>query len=103
MVYIHEQVYSDLDLIFTGMLHWKKMELSLDFVEHYIDDILTQCYDIESENYHFLAQYSEHKRYGKYIYRYRRNNYTLWYIIYDRDIGGNIWVNKIISNYTTKL
>ena len=102
MVYIHKGVYSDLDLIFTGMLHWKKMELSLDFIEHYIDDILIQCYDIENDNYHFNAQYPEHKRYGEYVHRYRRNSYTLWYIIYDRDINGDIWVNKIISNHITQ-
>lgn len=102
MVYIHERVYSDLEEIFEGMLHWKKMELSLDFIECYIDDILVQCYVIETENYHFISQYVEHKRYGEYVHRYRRNIHTLWYIIYDRDINGDIWVNKIISNHTTQ-
>lgn len=103
MVYIHERVYTDLDLIFSGLLHWKKFELSLDFIENYIDDIVAQCYEIASENYHFPSQYSEHKHYGKYIHRYRRNNYTLWYIIFDKDLHGNILVNKIISNHKTLL
>ncbi|HBL33297.1 MAG TPA: hypothetical protein DDZ96_05685 [Porphyromonadaceae bacterium] len=101
MVYIHEQVYADLDLVFNGMLHWNKAKLSFAFVEQYIDDIITHCYAIDRENYHFAAKYSEHKRYGAYIYRYRRNKQTIWYIIYDMDIYGNIFVNKIISNYTT--
>ncbi|WP_294082505.1 hypothetical protein [Proteiniphilum sp. UBA5384] len=101
MVYIHEQVYTDLNLIFTGMLHWEKFELSFHFVERYIDDILAQCYEIENKKYHFLAQYREHKHFGEYVHRYRRNNYTLWYIIYDKDYEGNILVNKIISNHTT--
>lgn len=102
MVYIHERVYSDLELIFTGLLHWKKVELSLDFVECYIDDILAQCYEIESENYHFLAHYPEHKRYGKFVHRYRRNSHTLWYLIYDKDDSENIFMNKVISNHTTR-
>ncbi len=103
MVYIHERVYTDLDLIFSGMLHWDKFELSFDFIENYIDDIIDECYEIANENFHFSSQYSEHKAFGEYIYRYRRNNYTLWYIIYDTDIHGNIFVNKIISNHTTHL
>jgi len=103
MVYIHERVYKDLDLIFSGMLHWEKFELSFDFIENYIDEIIDQCYDIANENYHFSSQYPEHKSYGKYIHRYRRNNFTLWYLIYDTDSQGDIFVNKIISNYTTQL
>ncbi|MDR0394147.1 MAG: hypothetical protein LBH77_03205 [Tannerella sp.] len=100
MVYIHKRVYADLDLIFTGMLHWK-IELSFSFAGRYIDDILAQCYEIEHEKYHFQSQYIEHRNFGKYVHRYRRNSDTLWYIIYDKDSQGNILVNKIISNHTT--
>ncbi len=102
MVYIHEQVYSDLELIYTGMLQWRKIELSIDYVERYIDDILDQCYEITNLNFHFTTRFVEHSRYGEYIHRYRRNNYTLWYLIYDKDVSGNIFVNKVISNHTTR-
>lgn len=101
MVYIHKKAYQDLESIFTGMLNWSKAELSVALVEQYIDDIITQCYDLDSETYHFPSPYPEHKKHGKYIHRYRRNKHTVWYIIYDLDTTGNILVNKIISNHKT--
>ncbi len=103
MVYIHERIYTDLDLIYNGLFQWEKVELSFDFIEKYIDDLLTQCYEIANKNYHFLSQYPEHKTFGQYIHRYRRNNSTMWYLIYNTDLQGNIFVNKIISNHTTQL
>ncbi len=46
MVYISKQAYIDIDLIFIGMLEWNKSELSLEFVDNYIDDIIDECYKL---------------------------------------------------------
>jgi hypothetical protein len=53
-------------------------------------------YTTPNQNFHVT------KKYGNYVYKYRRNPKTTWYIIYtmkDRDI----YINKIISNHITKL
>jgi hypothetical protein len=43
----------------------------------------------------------EHLKHGTYTYPYKRNQKTTWYIVYNIDLSGNIFVNKIISNYLT--
>ena len=101
MVYISEEVYLDLEQIYAGLYNWKRMELSLDFMENYIDDLLDQCYAIENTAHHFAASYHIHKQYGEYVYRFRRNPHTLWYIIYNMNEHGDIFVNKVLSNHTT--
>lgn len=101
MVYINEEVYIDLEQIFEGLYKWAKVYLSLEFMEEYIDDLLDQCYAIENTTHHFEASYHTHKQYGDYVYRFRRNPHTLWYIIYNMNEGGDIFVNKVLSNHRT--
>ena len=101
MVLIHKQAYRDLDAIFTGMMYWEKIDLSVDFVETYIDDIVEECYKLDCLSYHVNATYYTHKLHGQKVHRYHRNPRTTWYIVYDMDAQGNIFVNRIISIYTT--
>ena len=101
MVFINKQAYVDLDFILIGMLEWDKSELSFEFIENYIDEIVDECYKLEKLSYHFNAKYSSHKIFGSKIHRYKRNNRTVWYLIYNIDNEGNIFINRIISNHTT--
>jgi len=101
MVFVSKQAKIDLDNIVIGLLEWNKIELTVNEVMQYVDDIVTICYELDSIVYHHKATYNEHLRYGTYSYPYKRNKQTTWYIIYDVNKQNNILVNKIISNYTT--
>jgi len=101
MVYYSRQADNDLDDILEGLLSCRKFVLSRDFCLNYISDIIDVCDKLPSKTYHANAVYEMHKRYGEKVYKYSRNKNTVWYIIYNRDSWGNIFVNKIISNYLT--
>jgi hypothetical protein len=99
MVFISKQAYYDLEVIFVGLLKWKKHELSIKFADEYIDKIIEHCYNLDTISYHSKASLPSHTRHGSNIYRYRYNKQTTWYIVYDMDGFGNFYVNKIISNH----
>jgi len=101
MVFINKQAKIDLDSIVIGLLEWDKIELTVDEVMQYVDDIVAICYQIDNFVNHHKATYNDHLKYGAYSYPYKRNKNTIWYIIYDMDKYCNILVNKIISNYMT--
>ena len=101
MVFINKQAKVDLDNIVIGLLEWGKVELTVPEVIQYVDDIVEICYSLDVSIYHHRAKYKDHLKYGAYSYPYKRNNTTTWYIIYDLDAFGNIFVNKIISNHLT--
>jgi len=101
MVFIHKQVYVDLENIFIGLMQWNKAVLSFEFANNYIDELLEQCYKVEKLSFHFSARYSSHKKFGSKVHRYRRNSHTIWYIIYNMDNEQNIFINKIISNHAS--
>ena len=101
MVFINKQALQDLDEIYLGLYHWDKVQLSIEFLNIYIDDIIKQCYELDELSIHFNTTFSSHKRFGAKVHRYRRNNQTTWYVIYNIDDENNIFVNKIISNYST--
>ena len=102
MVFISKQAKIDLDNIVIGLLEWNKIELTVDEVMQYVDDIVAICYQLDSTVHHHKATYNEHLKYGAYSYPYKRNKKTIWDIIYNiNNKQNNILVNKIISNYTT--
>lgn len=101
MVYYSAQADKDLDDIRNGLLLWEKFDLTAEFVFKYIDEIKYQCESIQRKAVHLKTEYQVHKQYGEKVHKYRRNANTLWYIIYNIDVSGNIYINKIISNYTT--
>ena len=102
-VFISEEAYADLDRIFIGLLQWRKVQLDIAFAEQYIDTIVNECYNIQDVSFHFKTVHSSHQRFGNFVHRYRRNKQTLWYIIYNKDEKGNIFINKIISNHITNV
>jgi len=101
MVYINDTALEDLNRILEGLMMWKKHPLNPEHAENYVDDIAEFCYTLDLLPFHFKATYQVHIQYGEYAYRYKRSNTTTWYIIYNIDEKGDIFINKIISNYMT--
>ena len=101
MVFISNQAKIDLDNIVIGLLEWNKIELTVDEVMQYVDDIVAICYQLDSCVYHHKATYDDHLEYGTYTCLYKRNKQTIWYIIYDFNKQNDVLVNRIISNYMT--
>jgi hypothetical protein len=101
MVYYSKQAENDLDDILDGLLTWQKITLTRDFCIDYISAIIDICDNLDSKVLHTKCVYETHKRYGNKVHNYSRNKSTSWYIIYDIDSYGNVYVNKIISNYLT--
>ncbi|MDO5666152.1 MAG: hypothetical protein Q4G63_12985 [Bacteroidia bacterium] len=101
MVLYSSQALNDFDIIFEGLLHWEKIKLSEQFTIDYVNDIKTECEKIPYKSYHENTTYKTHKLHGQKVHRYHRNPHTTWYILYDMDTKGTVFVNRIISNYTT--
>jgi hypothetical protein len=101
MVFISRQAKTDLEHIVTGLLEWEKVVLTVDEVMRYVDDIVDICYQLDTVGYRHKSTYEDHLKHGAYTYSYKRNQKTTWYIVYDIDSSGNVFVNKIISNYQT--
>jgi len=101
MVFVNRQAKIDLDNIVVGLLEWEKINLTFQEVMQYVDDIADTCYELDNLTYHRHATYNDHLKYGEYVYPYKRNKNTTWYIIYSVDSFNNIYVNKIISNHLT--
>jgi hypothetical protein len=101
MVFINKQAKVDLDNIVIGLLEWNKISLTISEVMQYVDDIVDICYLLDTAIYHHKAKYITHLKYGAYAYPYKRNKNTTWYIIYNIDSFGNLFVNKIINNHLT--
>ncbi|GHT72658.1 hypothetical protein FACS189456_1770 [Bacteroidia bacterium] len=101
MVYLSSTAINDLENILIGLMTWAKHPLSLEHAEKYVDDISNICYTLDTKPYHANTTYAIHKQYGTKVHTYKRNQRTVWYIIYDLDMYNNIYVQKIISNYQT--
>ena len=101
MVYYSTVFEEDLQKIFIGLLTWKKFSLSLEFCYDYIDDIESQCVNLDLISYHEKTTYKLHKMYGDYVYRYKRTHNTCWYIIYNKDLFNNVFIERIMNNYVT--
>ena len=101
MVFINRQAKIDLDNIVIGLLEWEKINLTVQEVMQYVDDIVDICYQLDCSIYHQPAKYNSHLQHGTYAYPYKRNKSTIWYLIYDIDSSNNVYINKIINNYLT--
>jgi hypothetical protein len=101
MVSYSLQARKDLNDLMSGLLDWRKIILTEEFVMSYIDDIIDICDSLDTQLYHANTVYPLHKHYGSKVYKYKRNPNTTWYIIYNLDRYGNVFVRKIISNYLT--
>lgn len=101
MVFYSEIADNDLSEILIGLISWKKHPLERSHAIEYVHDIISVCNSLDTKVFHAKSTYESHKYYGENVHRYRRSSHTMWYIIYDKDCYGNIFVNKIMSNHTT--
>jgi hypothetical protein len=102
MVFYNAGVRSDFNEIRTGLLNWKKVTLTEEYVMNYIRDIRNVCDSLDTKFYHANTVYPIHKIYGSKVHTYKRTSHTTWYIIYNLDRHDNVFINKIMSNYQTK-
>jgi len=103
MVYYSQIAEDDFYDIVVGLATWERHPLGYDFAIQYVADIRNVCDKLSYKPIHLNATYEIHKKYGEKAHIYKRNNTTSWYIIYNIDEKGNIFINKIISNYLTQI
>jgi len=106
MVEFSKQARIDLENIFDGLLAWctpnGQFYLDTNTVINYHNDILDVCEHLDTLTYHTKSKYPDHSRFGNYVYVYKRNAKTTWYLIYDWDGVNKIaYLNKIMSNHLT--
>ena len=100
MVIINSRTEDDFVSIFYGLITWEKHPLELAHARAYLNDIRNVCYSLDSKSIHFNNKFPELKKYGAKLHTYKRNKQTHWYIVYNIDRHGNIFINHISSNYT---
>jgi len=102
MVIYSEQFSQDLEDLLYGLVTWEKHPLSFEHAQLlYVEDIINIVDTLDTKTFHKSAVYATHLRYGSKVFPYSRNKQTTWYIIYNLDLHGNVYVNKIISNHLT--
>jgi len=101
MVFYSKSARNDLRNIFDGLLSWSKHKLEYNHVVMYHNDILAICNSLDYKAYHFNTLLPLHKSFGQKVHNYRRNKQTNWYIIYNLDQHGNIYIQRILSNHIT--
>jgi hypothetical protein len=105
MVEFNEEARTDLESIFDGLLAWRtpngQFYLDTNTVINYHNDILDVCEQLDKLTYHTKAKYLDHLKFGNYVYVYKRNAKTTWYIIYNMN-RNTVYVEKIMNNYLTK-
>lgn len=101
MVFYSKNAQQDLKSIFDGLLTWAKHKLEYNHVVSYHNNIIDICDSLDLKSFHFNTQYPIHKRLGEKVHTYRRSKQTNWYIIYNLDRHGNVYIQSIISNHNT--
>ncbi|MDR2086143.1 MAG: hypothetical protein LBP72_03100 [Dysgonamonadaceae bacterium] len=101
MVYYNPEALKDFENILYGLLLWPKHRLEAEHAKQYMRDMGKFCDSLDCNSFHAKSLYGFHKNYGDYVCRYKRNKNTVWYIIYNIDFYGNIWIEKITNNYLT--
>ena len=101
MVYFNPFALEDYSNILYGLLTWPKHPLEPEHAKQYMDDIEKVCRSLDNISFHRRTIYNVHKRYGDFVYNYRRNKNTCWYIIYNMDMFYNVYIEKIMNNYIT--
>jgi len=103
MVLFSQFAINNLSDILTGLISWKKHPLEVEHALKYVYDIRQVCDKLDIKAFHFNTRFTIHKRYGEKVHTYKRNKNTIWYIIYNLDQHGNVYIQRIISNHNTKL
>ena len=102
MVFYSHTSRIDLKEIFDGLLLWSKHRLEYNHVVNYHNSILAICNSLDKKSIHFNSRYELHQRSGQKVHTYRRSKQTVWYIIYNLDTHGNVYIQRILSNHITK-
>jgi hypothetical protein len=106
MVVYNQQARADLQGIFDGLSAWKtdsgQFYMTNEQITDYHNDILDICEQIDTVAYHARAKFPEHRLWGDFVYTYKRNARTEWYIIYNI-VREYFIIEKIISNHTTHI
>ena len=101
MIYYSQKAFDDLDNIFYGLIIWPKHPLEPEHAKQYVRNIEEMCNSLDGKFYHQKTSYITHKKYGNYVYQYKRNQNTSWYIIYNKSLSNDIFIERIINNYLT--
>ena len=101
MVFYSKQFSEDLENLLYGLVTWEKHPLAFEHAQLYVEDIINTVDTLDTKTFHKNAVYAAHLRYGSKVFIYCRNKQTTWYIIYNLDLHGNVYVNKITSNHLT--
>ncbi|GHT48711.1 hypothetical protein FACS189440_12940 [Bacteroidia bacterium] len=106
MVFYSQQSQKDFVRIFKGLINWKtkynQPRMTYAEVVEYRNDIYRQCLSIDNVIFHHKTTYKDHKKFGQYVFSYKRTSRTIWYIIYDIEGNNNdVFIKKIINNYLT--
>jgi hypothetical protein len=101
MVLYSKASIENLSEILIGLINWPRHPLSVEHAEKYVTEIRFVCDELDSKIFHFNTQITLHKNYGNKVHTYRRSKQTCWYIIYNIDRHGNVYIQRILSNHTT--
>ena len=101
MVYYSFKAIEDLSDILTGLVCWVNHPLAIEHAIKYVSDIRMTYDKLHTKSFHFNTQFPAHKQYGQKVYNYKRNKRTNWYIIYNLDHHGNVYIQRIITNHIT--
>jgi mRNA-degrading endonuclease YafQ of YafQ-DinJ toxin-antitoxin module len=106
MVFYSKRSQKDFVRIFKNLLNWKtknkQIRMTYEEVVNYRNDLYSKSLSIADISIHLPTRYADHKKFGHFIFTYKRNSRTTWYIIYDVKRNGDILVKKIMNNYITK-
>lgn len=97
---ISKQAKEDLDALFLGLLVWEKWNFTPEKVLEYVDDIIKIGYTILELEKHKVSSYLQHKRFGNFVFPYKRSSKTTWYLVYNI-FEKSVVITKILSNYQT--
>lgn len=103
MVFYSQKAIENLSDILTGLVSWVKHPLAIEHAIKYVSEIRMTCDKLDTRTFHFNAQLYNHKKYGEKVYNYKRNKLTIWFIIYNLDQHGNVYIQRIISNHITAI
>ncbi|GHT50621.1 hypothetical protein FACS189440_18360 [Bacteroidia bacterium] len=69
----------------------------------YRDNVMAFAFALRDKVLHTDCKYEIHKMYGEKVARYERNKNTQYYIIYNIDTIGDIFIERIMTNHITLL
>ena len=102
MVIYNHTAQQDLIEILYGLITWGKHELSVQFCEQYVDDIIDVIDEICKKSNHRNTTFETHTLFGDKVFTYKKNQHTVWYFIYNWDSINRIaYLNKILNNHIT--